>query len=1209
MDEQHECGICGEVFNDKLTHNCDASSPTALIGTGAQFTIPPENAFKLLARAHSDALLTFSHNFTEKFLSLDSAFEHVKDDVIILLETLLKQYGPFKAKFLYHLKMLSLKSGESSVRYFHSNYMLLTHANFIATTLDFGNNYISSVIDLVNQGESGHTIERVQAFEIHVGRYKGMAAAYLPIPVAFRKRRGYRIIKCTASCFMYCIVSALYGDRIRLFSYPDSSYEQLTYSQRQCLRRKLQKPNSYTEIIADIRENGLLDFEGFEDKVAIEDLNEFEARNNVSISVYGFTETEIIPLRLTTLKAERHVTLLFVDKENLTEDEQLQYSNIEGHFVLVTNPSMFFTSKTHNKMLVCRFCGSRRSAKRLEKHESSCHVVHSMALKVPKDDIPKASGLNRFMSPPYIMAAELLPIQVEDGPIQIGGYALHGIGPQMQTEFFRDYVGTDALHFLIEDMFIYGELLMKKTTTNKLALRPTLDEIERRRVAKTCLICLQDYTPQNYAVLHHDHYDKDTPIRILCNNCNINIQPAWYTPLIINQASNIFLKQLILAIKQLYKRRIIITPKKDGFLSITVPNVFRIIAVESFLDSHLEDLLRDWNIPENAMYFGQLHRRFPRLPRALYFPHCIFESLDQIHQCALPRIFFDIYLKRNVTEDESMEMHWWFDAHCFTMERYAKFWMTYRLLAFTGVMLSLNSFLMKIFEQGILYDVSLSSYAYGVALQKSRCRFHYMKQPSIVKLVNESLIGPISHVSMRYADAKAEILGHNDILDSERRHLLFADVISTYAYVMSMNMPFSNYELVSDLDQFDMDMIKVDGETSYYLCVDLHYPDSIKDFTADFPLVATKEYVARGLDLPNKETATHHVLLTQHDKIAVPMHAKSLIFFQEQGMILTKVHWIISFKQRPWLRPMMAECLQAKKEAKHKFHASVLKSCQNRIYGKMFEIENQVNMYFCDSKRQAENYIKKENFVSVDILSDDLSLFHMRKPKRLLTKNILAANVIIDLARLHIYKCVYELKRHFSSRMIVCGIEVDSLSAVIYDKENTYFEEIKKHFSHLFDCSTLPDIHPLKSNLNAGEPGRLRFELAYPEMYVKLKSKVYAYSSHCEICAGAGCDICSRTGKNIAIKGSSHHKFEDYITALSTEVKGSKIKSLKSTQWSATVVEKQSVVLRKTICKSRVFAKDNITSLPLGHPKLSNGQYLPQAEGSRECDDSWYVYI
>ena len=89
----------------------------------------------------------------------------------------------------------------------------------------------------------------------------------------------------------------------------------------------------------------------------------------------------------------------------------------------------------------------------------------------------------------------------------------------------------------------------------------------------------------------------------------------------------------------------------------------------------------------------------------------------------------------------------------------------------------------------------------------------------------------------------------------------------------------------------------------------------------------------------------------------------------------TKIHRIISFDQKPWLKPWIDYCTERRKMARDEFESDLAKSQANATFGKIMEqVRHRVNVrLICDPNKLAKA-VSRPTFRRAEIINDDLTL-------------------------------------------------------------------------------------------------------------------------------------------------------------------------------------------------------------------------------------------
>ena len=131
---------------------------------------------------------------------------------------------------------------------------------------------------------------------------------------------------------------------------------------------------------------------------------------------------------------------------------------------------------------------------------------------------------------------------------------------------------------------------------------------------------------------------------------------------------------------------------------------------------------------------------------------------------------------------------------------------------------------------------------------------------------------------------------------------------------MSQKLPVNDFKWVkkSRLSRFNETFIKNYDESSdkgYFLKVDIDYPKKLFDLHKDLPFLPER----------NKVNKIEKLICSIEDKEKYVMHIKVLKQALNHGLVLKKVHRVIQFNQKDWLKPYIDMNTQLIKKAKNEF--------------------------------------------------------------------------------------------------------------------------------------------------------------------------------------------------------------------------------------------------------------------------------------------------
>ena len=107
---------------------------------------------------------------------------------------------------------------------------------------------------------------------------------------------------------------------------------------------------------------------------------------------------------------------------------------------------------------------------------------------------------------------------------------------------------------------------------------------------------------------------------------------------------------------------------------------------------------------------------------------------------------------------------------------------------------------------------------------------------------------------------------------------------------------------------------------------------------------------------PENYTKSKKLICDWTDKKNYLIHYRMLKFYVRHGMVVEKIHELISFKQSRWLEGYMSFDTQKRNKAKNDFEKDFFKLLVNAAFGKFLEnIRNRLNL----------ELIKKDNIKKI----------------------------------------------------------------------------------------------------------------------------------------------------------------------------------------------------------------------------------------------------
>ena len=237
-----------------------------------------------------------------------------------------------------------------------------------------------------------------------------------------------------------------------------------------------------------------------------------------------------------------------------------------------------------------------------------------------------------------------------------------------------------------------------------------------------------------------------------------------------------------------------------------------------------------------------------------------------------------------------------------------------------------------------LYCVSLPGYTYQCALKYTDIKLQTLQDKDLILLIESNIRGGISSV-----------MGHRYVKSDENKKILYMDATNLYGHSMSQMLPYHEIEMWHGHPDLYMNCLEEllntpdDNEIGYFLEVDFKYPDNIKEeknfpFCPESKKINLDKYNAYMKKIkPKNYTKSEKLICDWSDKKKYLIHYRMLKFYVRHGMIVEKVHEIISFKQSEWLESYISFITQKRNKAKNEFEKDFFKLLVNAAFGKFLE--------------------------------------------------------------------------------------------------------------------------------------------------------------------------------------------------------------------------------------------------------------------------------
>ena len=316
------------------------------------------------------------------------------------------------------------------------------------------------------------------------------------------------------------------------------------------------------------------------------------------------------------------------------------------------------------------------------------------------------------------------------------------------------------------------------------------------------------------------------------------------------------------------------------------------------------------------------------------------------------------------------------------------------------------------------------------------------------------------------------------------------------------------------------------------------------------------------------------------DKTNYVVHYRNLQLYTSLGMIVKKIHKILSFQQSTWLKNYIDFNTQQRTMASNDFEKDFFKLMNNSMFGKTMEnLRNRRKVDLINSERRLKKIVAQPTFKSFIIFHKDLLALERAVSELTLNRPIYTGLCVLDVSKTLMYDWHYNyVKLHYpGEKSKLLFTDTDSLVYKIQTND-LYTDMLSSQ--EKFDFSGYPREHICYSSTNKKVIGKMKDELNGISMreFVGLRAKMYSLEYDDKSMKKA------KGVKTYVIK--KHMSHIDYKNCLfDTSEYLHKMNSIRSQKHVIYSIRQNKKTLSAYDDK-RYMLEDGITTIPYGHYSL-----------------------
>ena len=464
--------------------------------------------------------------------------------------------------------------------------------------------------------------------------------------------------------------------------------------------------------------------------------------------------------------------------------------------------------------------------------------------------------------------------------------------------------------------------------------------------------------------------------------------------------------------------------------------------------------------------------KFVLLLRKGVYPYEYMDSLEKFNETSLPRKK-DFYSDLNMENIDDIDYR--HGNNVFkrfklkNLGEYHDLYVQSDTLLLADVFENFRNTCLKVYDLDPAHFLSLPGLAWQACLKKMSIELELLTDYDMLLMVEEGIRGGICHSIHRHAKANNKYMKNYDEI-KELSYIQYLDANNFYGWAMSQKLPVNDFKWIEDTSKISEEFIKnydENNDKGYILEVDVKYPKKLHDIHSDLLFLPKRMKIDK----------CKNFIINLLNKKKYVVHIKSLKQALNHGLKLKKVHRIIEFNQKAWLKLYIDMNTELRKVAGNHFEKDFYKLMNNAVFGKTMEnIRKHRNIKLVTTDKKRSKLVSEPNYHTINLISEDPSIIEMKKTKVKMNKPIYLGLSILEISKILMYEFCYDyMKPKYDNNVKLCYINTDSF--IMNIKTNDFYEDIANDVENRFDTSNYEVNRPLPMGRNKKVIGLMKDKL------------------------------------------------------------------------------------------------------------------------------------
>ena len=473
---------------------------------------------------------------------------------------------------------------------------------------------------------------------------------------------------------------------------------------------------------------------------------------------------------------------------------------------------------------------------------------------------------------------------------------------------------------------------------------------------------------------------------------------------------------------------------------------FKLLDISNFIKGSLSSLSE--NLSDEHKIFTKRHfsNDFEILKTKTFFPY-EWITEENIYDKKLPPIdkFYSSLKLQNINQEQyNKTLEIYEKMKCKNIKDYLKIYMKLDICLQADIFNVFRNIIYDQFEIDCCKYITSCSLSLDLMLKYTEVKIELFKDITMFDFVDSSIMGGLCLASQNISDD-----------NNNQSTISSCDVCSLYPYIISKKLPISDYKFVS---KFDKNKYGQDKSHSCLMNVEIYTTKKVfnNKTLSLFPALISKSKISYDqLSEFQRKNLKENYVSSEKLISHLGYDKNSYISFEMYEMMKSlgyriNIKRILEYKHTNLMKTYIDFLFEKKSYYKSVGDTSMsltFKILMNSLFGVMMtRVQNFKDFKIVTTEQQVDKQTSKPNFITRNIINEDLSILEMGKSFVIYLYPILIGSIILQNSKVHMYDYLYKIyPKLFGDNYRVLYMDTDSIYAKLNMTHEKYLEILENN--------------------------------------------------------------------------------------------------------------------------------------------------------------------